>query len=94
MATKILLVDISTDEFKEIIRQVIKEAIPQNSTSSSEPKLLTSKEAAQLLRISLPTLWDYRKRGIIKATRIGNKVLFLEQGILDLFNQTGKGGRS
>lgn len=94
MAKRILLEDISTDELKEIVRQVIKEEFPPNSTSSSDLKLLTSKEAAALLRISLPTLWDYRKRGIIKATRIGAKVLFLEQDILNLFNQAGKGGRS
>jgi excisionase family DNA binding protein len=36
----------------------------------------TSKKAAKILGISLPTLYKYSKQGIIKQYRLGNKVYY------------------
>lgn len=48
----------------------------QEPTKEVKKELLTRKEAAGFLRISLPTLGEYVKRGILKAQRIGSRVLF------------------
>jgi excisionase family DNA binding protein len=41
-----------------------------------QSKYLTRVEAAKLLQISLPTLNDYTKRGIISSYRIGANVRY------------------
>ena len=37
-------------------------------------QLLTREETAKLLSVSLVTLWDWTKKDIIPAYRIGNKI--------------------
>jgi excisionase family DNA binding protein len=43
--------------------------------SSPAPRLLSVKEAAELLRISIPTIHRYIKIGQIKVIRIGSRIL-------------------
>lgn len=47
----------------------------------AEPKNLTRSEAAKRLRVSLPTLLTYEKQGLIKAQRIGRRVIFRQADI-------------
>jgi len=48
----------------------------------TENRLLTRKETAELLGVSLVTLHNWIKSGIIIAYRIGNKVRFKESEVL------------
>lgn len=51
-----------------------------------EPKkaiYLTRQQAAELLHITLPTLHEYTKSGVILGSRIGTRVLYSEQAIQD-----------
>src|SRR5690606_24607018 len=83
------------------IKRVIEEVVESNLSKLSLPKhqnqnlLLTRKETAKLLCISLPTLNDWTKTGIVKAHRIGNRVLYKEQEVLEALVevQTLKNGR-
>jgi excisionase family DNA binding protein len=56
---------------------------------------LTRKETAKLLCISLPTLNEWTKTGILKAHRIGNRVLYKEKEVIEALVevQTLKNGR-
>lgn len=58
-----------------------KEILPVIKTTSKEIELLTRKETAKLLRVSLPTLHDWTKRGIIKGYRIEGKVYYKKSEI-------------
>lgn len=63
-----------------------------------EPQLndfLTREQTASRLKISLPTLNDYSKKGIIPAYRIGGRVLYKEQEVNEAAIQvkTSKLGR-
>ena len=49
--------------------------------------LLTRKETADILKISLPTLWAWTNKGIIPAYRIGNKVRYKKADILTALKQ-------
>lgn len=40
------------------------------------PQLLTRQEVADHLRVSLRSIYNYEKRGYLKATRIGGRVLY------------------
>lgn len=83
MKNIIQLHSITPDELKEIIQSGLKENLKELLISSNPQQeiYLTRQEAADLLRISLPTLTDYVKRGIIPANRISNRVLFKRSSI-------------
>lgn len=54
------------------------------NSEKAEPKkagYLTRQQAAQLLHLTLPTLHEYTKEGIIQGHRIGRRVLYTETAI-------------
>ena len=73
---------VSSENLKEIVREVLTEEIPKLlPQKSTEGKHYTRKEAAKLARITLPTLDKYIQEGKIKAHRLGRRVLFSEEEI-------------
>lgn len=62
----------------EIFRALIREEIQAMVPKETEPKYYTRKEAAQLLKISLPTLHAWAGKGLIRQSKIGNRVLIEE----------------
>ena len=58
--------------------QLQKTVKPQTKTI-----LLTRKEVAKMLDISLPTLWAWTNKGILISYRIGNKIRYKENEILE-----------
>lgn len=73
---------VSSENLKEIVREVIVEEIPKLlPQKSTEGKYYTRKEAAKRARITMPTLDKYIQEGKIKAHRLGRRVLFSEDEI-------------
>ena len=71
--------------------QNIEQAIKQLAQYKPEPekpteRYLTTDEVAELLSVSRVTLWQWDKKGIIKACRIGN----LKRYKLSEIEQLGK----
>lgn len=54
---------------------------PWNNIQLSDKSLLSRKETAALLRISLPTLSDWTKKGLIKSYCIGRKVFYKDNEV-------------
>ena len=74
------------------IKKIIEEALENKLKGFSVPKktvltLLTRKDTAKFLRISLPTLHDWTKNGIVKAHRIGNRVLYKQDEVTQALNE-------
>jgi excisionase family DNA binding protein len=83
----IVLDSISRDEFQNLIRECVREELRSQSqenpqSSSNEDELINSKEAASLLRISLPTLHKWKKQGRIPFHRIGTRIRFNKAEVL------------
>jgi len=57
--------------------------IQETVTPQPDTHLLTRKEVAIWLDISLPTLHAWTKKGILQAYRIGNKVRYKKTEVLD-----------
>jgi hypothetical protein len=77
MENSILIRNLTVDELQDIIRVIVKEEIQLASTTKrNETKYLTRKEVATFLKISLPTLNNYTKIGIVNGFRIGTRVLY------------------
>lgn len=62
----------------------------QKNTSKDDEVLLTRENTAEMLSISLVTLWKYTKDDIIPAYRIGTKVRYKKSEILLALKQMNK----
>ena len=92
MTEQIILNGITKEEFKEIIYQCVKKTIDiknnsKNPKEKSEENYLTRKEVAKLLRVSLPTLHEWTKEGILISHRIGKRVLYRLEEIKSAISQ-------
>lgn len=93
---KVLLHTFELSDIKEVIEEVLERKLQYYIPQEKEKlTLLTRKDTAKLLRISLPTLHDWTKNGEIKAYRIGNRVLYKLDEINEALNeiQTSKIGK-
>ncbi|MDO9553728.1 helix-turn-helix domain-containing protein [Rhodonellum sp.] len=86
MDQPIMLFPYSYEEFTGIIRNEVREAVKSLRTTESTRQseiLRTRKEAADKLKISLVTLNDWSKRGVIKSYLIGGRVLYKDSELED-----------
>ena len=81
----ILLNGINLSDIKKVLREVLEEKSNDfaKPVKSEDQEYLTRKEVAKLLKISLTTLNDWSKQGIVQAYRIGNRVLYKKKEIVD-----------
>lgn len=56
-------------------------------------KLYSRKEAAQLLHMTLPTLYSYTTKGLIKMSKVGRRCLYTEEAIRKALVEIQGGGR-
>lgn len=88
--TNLILSSIPLPELIAVISETVKiEFERQNhlSTPPTENEFITRKQTAQILGISLPTLNDYTKRGVIPSYRIGTRVRYKKEEVLKSLNQ-------
>lgn len=86
--TKVLLHTFELSDIKKVVEEVLERKL-QSFTPQEKEKLtlLSRKDTAKLLCISLPTLHDWTKTGIIKAHRIGNRILYKLDEVTASLNQ-------
>jgi excisionase family DNA binding protein len=97
---QILLNGINLNELLDKIGQLIENKIRQNNNQpqkQDQSKFISRKEVAKLLKISLPTLNDWTKSGLLNSYRIGTRVLYkpdeVEQSLTQRnFTKFRKGG--
>jgi len=86
MKEQILLSSVSNEDLRAIIVDAIKEAIPtlETTVKGDDPdKLLGRLEAAEFMNISISSLNNYAKQGIIKKYKIGSKVLYDKKELIE-----------
>lgn len=87
-------------DFEQAIKDAVKRAIIEHycPPKASDSDMFTRKQTAKKLCISLPTLHDWTLEGLIRAYRIGGRVLYKLEDIenaLTLINPRAKrGGQS
>ena len=55
----------------------------ENPATTSEEKLMTREEVAQMLNCNLVTLWRYTRAGQLPYYRVGRKMFFRRSEILE-----------
>ena len=58
------------------MRDIVRDELQQQQRANLAEKLLTPKEAAELLRISLVTLWSWEKQARIVKHSMGGRTYF------------------
>lgn len=82
--------DITVDELAEKVADKLLVKIETYLNQLSKTKndeLLTRKEVAEYLRISVVTIHSWSKYGILNPIRMGNRMFFKKQDILDVLEQ-------
>lgn len=89
MSNKKHIFQMTTEEFIDLIKQVVSSLVSttNESTKSQIPKenkdYYTREEAKELLKLSYATLWKYNKDGILRATKVGSRVYYKRKDIDD-----------
>lgn len=79
MENAIMLHNLTPSDLEELIKKVVCEqlkAFKGNASSENPDELLTREDACLLLKISLTSLWNWTKKGKLKAYGIGNRVYY------------------
>ena len=71
------------NEIKEMIKEVVPTPKPQHDTN----ELMTRKEVAKMLNISIVTLHAWTKKGLLTAYRIGNQVRYKKDEVIQALQQ-------
>ena len=90
---------ISIEELESTIRKVITDSLRENQMavpSKLDNDYLTRIETAQMLRVTLPTLSDWTKRGILNSYRMGSRIRYKRSEVNEAFDsgQLQKYGRA
>lgn len=59
----------------EMVTERMKEEIA-SSIKAKEPRYYSRREAAEILRVTLPTLHSMTKQGMITAKKVGRRILY------------------
>ena len=88
---KLILTTYTPEQLTGIISDAVTEAVKSIKIETSTPpseRLLTRKEVADKLKISLVTLNDWTKRGMIQSYLIGGRVLYKDSEIEKSLHKT------
>lgn len=93
------LLPISIEELEDTIRKVLTDSLRENQISipsKLDGDFLTRNETAQLLRVTLPTLYDWTKRGYLQSYRMGSRIRYKRSEVNAAFDsgQLQKYGRA
>jgi excisionase family DNA binding protein len=80
---KILLLTVSLDELKTIIREAVKESIPAKQDPETTQYFYSIKELAAFLNCSLVTAQKLKNSGKIRYKQFGRKCVFSSAEVIE-----------
>lgn len=87
---KTLMVNFSENEFRTMLKETVLEIMKEiRQTTSTLPEILDVKQAAELLRLKVTTLYEKTCRKIIPHFKKGNK-LYFHRSELEAWVKVGK----
>jgi len=86
--TNLIFSQIPIDDFKSIISETVRAEIQKIGISEPKPQteFITRHETAEILGISLVTLNEWTKQGVIPGYRIATRVRYKKDEILNSIN--------
>lgn len=94
MKEKQLLVQLSTGDLQQLIKDVISQELnkvasvikPHQKGFENKSELLTKKQTEELLKVSSTTLYLWNRDSILKHIKMGNKVYYSYKDVMNKFN--------
>jgi excisionase family DNA binding protein len=88
MPNEIILSGFTFEQFQDTIKGIVRNEVTEALSGlpvapEPSPEFITRREAAETLRISLPTLNEWTKTGIIPASRIGTRIRYAKADVLN-----------
>lgn len=88
------------DDVRAVIRHEIQSHAPAGPVGNPAPadELLTVREAAELLDVTVQTIQEHKRKGILSYKKLGSRTYFLRADLLAALQghqrtvKTGKGG--
>nr|WP_319624890.1 helix-turn-helix domain-containing protein [Flavobacterium sp. Fl-318] len=93
MTNVLQLENTNAQDFKNEILALMENVLNRFSSNLQNPdneKLLTREETAKMLSVSLVTLWDWTRKDLIPAYRIGNKVRYKKSEVFEALQKMNK----
>ena len=88
MAEKFIVTNYDRDDLismiKEAFKEELKEILTQQEKESAYDKLLSRKEVAELLKISLRTVSKYQIEGLLPYCKFGRHIYFKKGDIMEI----------
>lgn len=86
---QVLLSPITLEEWTQVVNTAVENVIKNYKPPTPPPdnEYISRKETARILGISLPTLNNYTKRGLISSYRIGSRIRYKKDDVLESLNQ-------
>ena len=82
MEEKVILTSISIAELQELIAASVQKELSKLPLGQEPDELLDRKQAAAALGITLPTLREYTRLGILQGYRLGTRVRYKRRELL------------
>jgi len=84
----ILLSNYSITDLENTIAKILKQIICEQNylSDSAVNELITRQETAKILKISLPTLHNWTKNGLLFCYKVSSRVRYKRSEIMELFN--------
>ena len=79
---QIQITQLSPETFRELVSEVIREQI-EDFHKDPPDQLITREDLSRKLKISLPTISQYTKDGILKGRKIGNRIYYRWSEVLE-----------
>lgn len=84
---QIVLSSLTKEEIKELVHEAVRSEFHKISDELRPEELISRKETADILQISLVTLNKYSKKGILPSYKIGSRVRYKRHEVLDALNK-------
>lgn len=87
MEPKYILTNISLAEIETVIKNAVAEILAQqgNKPHNENSDLITREQTAELLRVSLPTLHNWTKSGLLQSYKINTSVRYKRDEVMRIF---------
>ena len=85
-----ILTPISLAEIETVIKNAVAEILAQqgNKPQAEPGELITREQTAQILRVSLPTLHNWTKSGLLQSYKIATRVRYKREEVMRIFQNS------
>lgn len=90
MANAVQVEKTNKNDLLDDLRTLLQGFVSTLTTATPDDQLLTRDETAKMLSVSLVTLWDWTRKDLIPAYRIGNKVRYKKSEVLEALQKMNK----